>query len=377
LKLIPANKILFISFDHIGDILRFTPLLRTLRNHYPRAYMTCLFPSAQAEILSHFPFVDKIIYFPHDKIRKSLKEGLDLSRCVDKYVYNLLQTLKRIHFDVVINPYGDLGGMIAGLISPKMVLGRVMTSWKEFKIFGENAAHFFYTVKREKEFRIHSEKILSDAILMILKDLGIQEENFWRKPELSLGESDRLFAASFLKKANLEEPYFLMGIQTGAMLNEKKIWSLGNFVSLINRLAKKQESLKPEVPLKVVLFGTSHEREGFEKEVIPFLECEAILAAGETKILQSAALLEKLDLLVSLDTGPMHMAAILGTPVVALFSSSAAVPQEARPFGDNHTVLIGREVKDILLEDVYQAAEKYLLDETGSLSLEKGATREY
>lgn len=352
---IPLNKILFISFDHIGDILRFTPLLRTLRIQYPQAQITCLIPDTQSAVLERYPFIDAVITFPHAAVREKLKEGESLSSVVDYYGYRLIMMLRRMEFDLVINPFMELGAIIAGLIRPKQVLGRVMTQWGVYKLFGEHAAKFYHLMSRHNELRVQNTMRFSDIALTILKDLAIPEEAFWRKPELYLGDDDRHFAEKFLADGKLEGQPFRIGFQMGAMLKKERFWPFEKFAELA-RYVHATYGIRP------VLFGSPQERIAIERDFMPCAGIPCVVAAGETTLLQAGALLEKMQLLVSNDTGPMHMAAALGTPVVALFGQLTCIVNEARPWGEQHTVIVGRETKDIEVAAVIAAVEKYLKD---------------
>lgn len=353
--MIPLQKILFISFDHIGDILRYTPMLRTLRINYPNAYIACLLGSAQGAIMQYYPYVDDVILFPHDEIRNHLGDDKNLAEVVYYYGYRLINVLRRTQYDLVINLFTEIGAQIAGLVNPKQVLGHAMVKHGEYKVFGEHAARFFYLISKQNELRVQTPIRMSDSALTVLQDIGIhEEEKIWRKPEFFYGPGERKFAAKFLRDYGVREDDFLIGLQTTAMLSRKRCWPAEKFATLTKRLHEHHA-------VKFILFGSPEEKHIIEKELVPLLSVPYIMAAGNTKLLEAGALLDRVNLLVTNDTGPMHMAASLGTPVVALFGGLTSIIREAKPYGDNHTVLAKDETKDIAVDDVYAAVEKYLV----------------
>ncbi len=348
------KKILFISFDHIGDVLRFTPLLRSLRMNLPAAYLAVLVPRPQSDVLRYYPFIDDLIEFSHHELRTQLANDVNIAELVYKKVFKIITLLKGIHFDLVINPFMEYGAVIAGLIRPRYVLGRVMTAWGTYQVQGENAAKFYYLMARQNELRVMSDLRFSDSALMILKDIGIDdEERLWRKPELFLSSRERTFATEFYHDHGVTEKDYVVGFQVGAMLNKERLWPAEKFVTLANRF-------KDDNDVKIVLLGNEHERKMIERDMVPALEKKCLVAAGGTDLLQSGALIEKLDLLVTNDTGPMHMAAGLGIPVVALFGKKTSIVKEAWPYGNQHTVLVADRTKDISVDAVFNAVEQYM-----------------
>ncbi len=348
------QSILFISFDHIGDILRFTPLLRNLRLQYPGAYIATLMPAPQSGILKYYPYVNDVISFEHAKLKEQAASGASLAELVYQYGYALVEALRHINFDLVINPYGDIGAVFAGLIKPKNILGRGMTAWGEYTLFGENAARVYYSFKKEREFRIYAEERLSDVMLTLLRDLGIDDNDVrYRKPELFLGCDDELFAEKFLEENDIKASEYVIGLQTSAMVKKGRSWPIDKFAAFINRINDAYE-------VRCMLFGDKTEGDMLERDLLPVLNKEPVMAAGKTTILQAGALLKRLDLLISVDTGPMHMAACLDVPIIALFGRATCVVNEARPYGEKHTVIVANTTKDITVDEVAVAVDAYV-----------------
>jgi len=91
-----------------------------------------------------------------------------------------------------------------------------------------------------------------------------------------------------------------------------------------------------EFGTNVVFTGSRTDRDAIE-EIISAMKGNAASLAGETTLLTLAALYEEAECVVSPDTGPMHLAAAVGTPVVALFGPTA--PWRTGPFGSGHQII--------------------------------------
>jgi len=115
----------------------------------------------------------------------------------------------------------------------------------------------------------------------------------------------------------------------GATYGLGKCWYPERFGELGKRLFKKWKAT-------VLLFGKEEERP-IVNEILQHLKEGGIDLTGKTRLLQLAALLERCQLLVSNDTGTMHVATAVGTPVVALFGSTD--PSITGPWGDGHVVI--------------------------------------
>jgi heptosyltransferase-2 len=118
----------------------------------------------------------------------------------------------------------------------------------------------------------------------------------------------------------------LIGMNPGATYGQAKCWYPKRFGELGKRIFKKWKAT-------VLLFGKEEEKP-IVKEILEHLGEGGLDLTGKTHLLQLAALLERCQLLVTNDTGTMHMAAAVGTPVLALFGSTD--PFTTGPWGEDH-----------------------------------------
>jgi heptosyltransferase-2 len=128
---------------------------------------------------------------------------------------------------------------------------------------------------------------------------------------------------------NLFDGRPLIGMNPGATYGLAKCWHPERFGELGRRIFNEWNA-------SILLFG-KEEEQPIAREILQHLKGRGINLAGKTNLLQLAALLECCQLLVTNDTGTMHVATAVGTPVVALFGSTD--PLITGPWGDGHVVI--------------------------------------
>jgi heptosyltransferase-2 len=148
-------------------------------------------------------------------------------------------------------------------------------------------------------------------------------------PSLILHEAEREWANNFIK-AKINKSYsFIIGLNPGSTFGIAKQWLPERFEELARRLISSHNC-------KIVLFGDSSTSD-LAIKINSGLNNMAIDATGKTSVLQLAALIERCDVMITNDTGPMHIACAVGTPVVAVFGSTH--PAATSPLGPDSMVI--------------------------------------
>jgi ADP-heptose:LPS heptosyltransferase len=202
------------------------------------------------------------------------------------------------------------------------------------------------------------EKNLSVVENTCLANLGnISTANKEIHLRLVLNSAARRKAEEFLRQHRLEKA-FLIGIHPGCGLGYDipKRWSEDKFAALGNRLGEEF----PNVAL--IIFAGPDEREIGQRISQKIVNGKAVLAAGLT-ILETAALIERLRLLVCNDSGLMHIASSLDTPTVAIFGPTD--PAEVGPWGNIHRVIWAAE--NLACRNCYYG-DRYLVSCKGKVS---------
>ena len=168
---------------------------------------------------------------------------------------------------------------------------------------------------------------LVDYYLGILEGAGVRPSV--REVRLPVQEEDARAAEDLLAEVGGADARPLVGLHPGAFFGESKTWPAGEFARLARRLAR-------EAGARVVVLGGAGESEMAAK-VCREAEGAAASLAGRDNLRILPALLGRLDALVAGDTGPLHVAALVGTPTVALFGPTD--PRRTAPRGAPHRVI--------------------------------------
>jgi heptosyltransferase II len=307
--LIPAsggiNRILVRGVNWVGDTVLSYPAVQQLKTFFPQSHLAVLVPSYLVDLWKTFPYVDEIIPFQKKAGIGSIWEDLNLS-----------QSLRERNFDLaVILPRSFRSAFHIYLARIPIRIG-YRDEWR--------SPFLTHGIRRTKEalrgHRVHYYQKL-------IEPLGKIES--LPSPQVFLREEDRKWADRALKDLGILEGKPLIGMNPGATYGLAKCWYPDRFGELGKRLADKWEA-------RVLLFGKEEERP-IVYEILRHLGRKGIDLTGKTGLLQLAALLERCTLLVTNDTGTMHVATAVGTPVVALFGSTP--PLATGPWGEGHVVV--------------------------------------
>ena len=298
----PAKKILIIKPSALGDIVLALPALTALRKSFPQARISWLVRQEYAELLRGHPDLNEIILFDRRLLGKWW--------CRKKAFVNLLGLLRHLReerFDLVFDFQGLFRtGFFARATGCRERIG--MANAREL-------AHLFYTRKIPQDYScIH----LVDYYLKMAEEAGAQKE----KPEFKFPENAGAVEAvkGVLSENNVNCENYVVLVPSAA--RKEKLWPIERFAQLADKITAKFGS-------SIVATGTQAEREYIDTLVKTAQTAVANLA-GKTSISELTALLKNASLVVSNDTGPGHIAAGLGVPMVMIFGP--VNPARLRPY---------------------------------------------
>ena len=300
-----VNRILVRGVNWVGDTVLSYPAVQELKTLFPKSHLAILIPSYLVDLWKTFPYVDEIIPFQKKEGIGSIWEDLNLS-----------QSLKERNFDLaVILPRSFRSAFHIFLARIPIRIGYQSEGRSLFLTHG---------IRRTKEI-LHGHRV--HYYRKLIEPLGKTEGLL--SPKIFLREEDRRWADGVLKDLGIPEGKLLIGMNPGATYGLAKCWYPDRFGKLGKRLAEKWQA-------RILLFGKEEERPIVD-EILHYLGTEGIDLTGKTGLLQLAALLERCTLLVTNDTGTMHMATAVGIPVAALFGSTP--PLATGPWGEGHMVV--------------------------------------
>jgi ADP-heptose:LPS heptosyltransferase len=291
----PADRILIVKLRAIGDVLLSTVVLPALRKTYPSSTIVFLAESPAFDILRGNPYVNDIILYD-----RSTMGGIDLIRAV-----------RRGKFDMVIDLFGN----------PRTALLTRLSGARHRVGFRFRGRTYAYTiVVNPRGNRVHNTRFNLDA----LDALGIPADEVI--PTMPVGVEDERYVQGFLREAGLEHVR-LVALHTGGGWYTKR-WGAENFAAVADTLAA-QYGVVP-----VVLWGPGEESDAAG---IRGMMRRNVFVPPPTSLQQLAALLKRCDVLITNDSGPMHIAAAVGTRVIAIFGPTD--PRLQGPVGPGHVVV--------------------------------------
>lgn len=299
------KKIIVRMPNWVGDLVMATPILTDLRRHFPNAEITAMCKTHLADLLKHDAAIDEIFSFsqaPYGFVRRS--SGRDLIGKLRTGQYDLGILLTNSFSSAWLFWQGRVAerlGYKARLRSPLLTLA---VPWP---------------VKRRHQV---------DFYKKLLAPLGIAKSA--TVPRLYLTDKEIAKSRELLYQRGylLGAPIF--GINPGAAYGSAKCWPPKRFHALALQLLDKN----PEA--YIVFFGDASTAD-LVKEIVYDLPPRVVDLAGVTDLRELACLIKECDVLVSNDSGPMHIGDAVGTPLVALFGSTDE--SMTGPYGQSDSVI--------------------------------------
>lgn len=311
-------RFLVIRLSSIGDIVHTLPAVAALGETFPEAEIHWLAEKRHAPLLQGNPYVRRVVKLDTLGWRKQLLSPQTLEQ-----IAATASALREVTFDAAI----DFQGLLKSAILARFSRSRLRLGFAEYWL-REPLAGLFYTDCVSPRGRRH----VIEMNLAMVERLGVPHvaPGRWKFP-LPSNEEDERYVEGLLASLGAEE--FVVLNPGGGW--KSKCWAPENYSALVRRL-------EPLVSGKILLTGSPDEE--------PLIR-EILRGAGSpraayfpSKILQLIALARRARLFVGGDTGPVHLAAALGTPVVAIFNGSDALntPERNGPFSPQDIVLVHR-----------------------------------
>lgn len=284
------DRILVFNVNWMGDVIFSSPVFKALKEAYPGAKISCLAVPRVKDVLENIPCVDEVIIYDE----KGRHSGL-FSKM------KLIRRLRKEKFDVAFLLHRSLTRALLAFLAgiPKRV---------------------GYDTKRRGVFLTHKIKPLegvphrADHYLNVIESFGVKVRG--RASILNVREDACRQVERMLKDGGVEDGDFFVVVNPGGNWDLKR-WPKESFCLLTERLIR-------DCDTKVVISGAPKDA-ALAEEICLHLKVKVkpVILAGKTDINQLMALMKKAGLVISSDSGPLHIANSLGTDVIGIFGPTS------------------------------------------------------
>lgn len=318
------TNILLVNITRLGDMLQATPTIAGMKAENPESRVTVLVEKQFEEVCHSIPNIDEVVALDLGMTVRSLSREQDGIVDAYEYVSEVVGDLRKKNFDYCLNMSSS--GYTALLL--KLVgIGR-NGGWtaddEGYRVIESDWARLFATSV------FHQNRQFNSLNLVDVFRCSADVEQHPHHLLLSIDAAAKAHAESLIREAGFTNTGPLIAIQAGAS-QEKRQWSPAHFIRLIKILVNDHNA-------RVALVGTKKELSIIDPIKAGCDSPNVAVFAGKTSIPQLAAVLEQSDILVTGDTGPMHVCVATGTPVVAMFLASA-YGFETGPYSEGNLVI--------------------------------------
>ena len=314
------KNILVIRCDRFGEFLLNIPAMRALKEKYPQARLTVAVNSAVSELAGAVECVDQVLVW--DEVKRNLR----------KYKFDLC---------VILNPMKEAHWAVFWAGIPVRV--------------GYDRKWGILLTHKIKDTKHLGNRHEVDCNLELVGLVGARGQSLaGTVSDFRIKVDDNLFREFIGQRVVAIHPFTSDSV---------KQWPVERFMELAQRIIHEDWGQSPAETVsfktKVVLVGKDEtwgqSPAGTAGTVPKFIDL-----VNKTSLVELAALLKRCSLLISCDSGPMHLAAAVGIPVVALFRNDLPGKTARRwgPWGDGHTVIEKANLADIRVEEVLEVIKK-------------------
>lgn len=286
-----VRRILLVRVDLLGDTVLSTPAIAALRRGYPTAQIDVLVQQSTASVLAGEHEIAHVITYNPQIWRE--KGGW-------RSVLGLLRRLRKTHYDIAISVSGDIGSILTRLSGAKRTVGYA----------GEAYPHMLTDPVPGRRYEVAQHE--TRYVLALAEAAGgiVRAEDV--RPQLHTLPKERQEMATALRlaRAKLGRHGPIIAMHAGARNGQAKRWPIQHFAALADQFAQDMDAL-------VVVTGAPNEAP-LAHDIAYLAQYPLLNVSGQTSLPQLVALLAESDVLVTGDSGPMHIACAVETPVVVM-----------------------------------------------------------
>ncbi len=292
-----VKRILMIKLRHHGDMLLTTPVVNTLKQHYPGAHIDVLLYQETSAVLSCHPDIATIFVIDRQWKKRGIKIHL-------YHEWHLIQQLRRRRYDLVLNLADQWRSAVITLLTGAG--RRLGFDWAKRQTWLWRCCHSQLVSVAD-----HGQLHTVEQNLSLLAPLAIA--SMVTEVTMYYGTQDWQYSQQLLASHNTDEHYIV--IHPGSRWLYK-CWNEEKMAEAINLLQSEGYSM-------VITAGPAQQEQIMIDRILSrCMQARVISLAGQLTLCQLAAIIDHARLFIGVDSVAMHMAAALKTPCIALFGSS-------------------------------------------------------
>lgn len=308
------NKVLLVQLAGIGDLVMATPAIGAIRERFPYAYIALLTSERTKDLLKNSKDLDRIFSLDY--------EGrFQIGLLFNQKNWRTISELRKHKFDLAVNLYQiySLKGalqfcLLLRLMNIKFIVGR-----------DTERKGFFLNLKIEETSTRCEHEVESNLHLVELLGAKIQTKNL----HLDINSVDENFVSKLLAEYDIFDKDLLIGINPGSAWRLTRRW-------LPERFAQTADEIINKYSAKILLTGSTKETR-LSDEITSLMKNMSINTTGKLNLPQLVSLIKRCNLYISVDSGPMHIAVAVGTPLVAIYGPGY---KRYFPYGDSNKFTI-------------------------------------
>lgn len=318
------ERVLLVNITRLGDMLQATPTIAGLKQENPACHITVLVEKQFEDVCRIIPNIDEVIGLDLGLVVRSLsREGEGIVDAFE-YLSKVVDDLRSRNFDYCLNMSSSAyTALLLSLVGIERNGGWTADSMG-YRIIESDWARLFATSV------FHQNRQYNSLNLVDVFRCSADVEQHPRKLLIDVKPEALEHCEELLRAAAFTNTGPLIAVQAGAS-QAKRQWSPAKFIEMITLLTTKYNA-------RVVMTGSAKELSIINPILAGCNSPNVFSVAGKTSIPQLSALLKLSDLLITGDTGPMHIAVAVGTPVVSMFLASA-FGFETGPYSEGNIVL--------------------------------------
>jgi len=318
------SRILLVNITRLGDMLQATPTIAGIKAENPGCHIAVLVEKQFEEVCRVIPNIDEVIGIDLNFVVRSIvreKDGI-----IDGYDYvsQMVEELRARNFDYCLNMSSSAyTALLLSLVGIKRNGGWTADD-EGYRVIETDWARLFATSV------FHQNRQYNSLNLVDVFRCSADVDGHPRHLLINVQPEATEYCEKMIAESGFTNTGPLIAVQAGAS-QAKRQWSPSRFVEMIKILTEKHNA-------RVVLTGAVKEKAIIDPIVEGCTSPNVVSVAGKTSVPQLAAMLQLSDVLVTGDTGPMHISVAVGTPVVSMFLASA-FGFETGPYSEGNIVL--------------------------------------